>query len=51
MKDPHFGQALRSVMKRAIEELEEIMVEKKTKEDLHCTLFHAHKITEVFWDR
>ena len=41
-------QALRSV-KGAIEELEEIPVEKKIKEDLRCTPTRMPS-TEAFWD-
>ena len=35
---------------RAIDELKEILVERNTKEDLHCTL-QCTRCTKAFWDR
>ena len=37
MNDRHFGPSIEVSQERAIEELDEIPVEKNTKEDLHCT--------------
>ena len=37
MKNPQFGRSIEVSQERAIEELEEIPDEKKTKEDLYCT--------------
>ena len=38
MKDPQSGSSIEVSQEKAIEELEEIPVERNTKEDLHCTL-------------
>ena len=37
MKDPQSGPCIEVTQEKAIEELEEISVERNTKEDLHCT--------------
>ena len=37
MKDPQSGPCIEVSQEKAIEELEEIPVERNTKEDLHCT--------------
>ena len=36
-KDPQTGPSMEVSQERAIEEMEEIPIEKNTKEDLHCT--------------
>ena len=36
-KDPQLGPSIKVSQERSIEELDEIPVEKNTKEDLHCT--------------
>ena len=38
MKDPQSGPSIDVIQEKTVEQLEEIPVEKNTKEDLHCTL-------------
>ena len=44
-KDPQLRPSIEVTQEKAIEELEEIMVEKSTKEDLYYTC-NAHKVQE-----
>ena len=44
MKDPQSGPCIEVSQEKVIEELEEIPVERNTKENLHCTPCNAYKV-------
>ena len=51
-KDPQTGSHIEFSQEKAIEELEEIPVERNTKEDFHCTLaMQCIQDTQAFWDK
>ena len=51
MKDPQLGPSVEVSQARAIEELEEIPVKKKTQKKITTVLLHCKQGTEAFWDR
>ena len=50
MKDPQSGSCIEVCQEKAIEELEEIPVERNTKED-PTVLLQCMQDTEAFWDK